>query len=182
MRALVLVGGLILVACSGASQGATDSGTDAGCDAGRDAASTDAGVDAQPMDAGHDSGSADAGYDAGQDAGTDAGPTCECASGPCCDGCHFRSASYVCATNVVTSVSCVSASVCSGYGLTLRTRRADRRCPGWASTCTGTYGLETATDVDCDSSQGFPTYPRCVDPGSNLAYCTWGPNCSTEHP
>jgi hypothetical protein len=173
MRSASLLLALVLTACGTTTTHEDDSGVDAGRDAGSAA-----------MDSGHDAGSSDSGgIDAGVDAGTDAGPTCACSTGACCDGCNFRPNSYVCATNVVRSVSCAGVSVCMmGIGDILVTTYADRRCPGGGAACTGTYGIESHVDVDCDSSQGFPTYARCVDPGSNGAYCTWGPNCSTEHP
>jgi hypothetical protein len=172
MRSASLLLALVLTACGTTTTHEDDASVDAGHDAGSAA-----------MDSGHDAGSSDSGgIDAGTDAGTDAGSTCACSTGACCDGCNFRPNTYVCATAVVTATYCSAVSVCSSYGLELVTRTEDRRCPGWNATCTGTWTNEVNTHVNCDSSQGFPTFARCVDPAAADAYCAHGPNCTTESP
>lgn len=166
---------LVLAACSSSP---VDPQIDAGQDSG---VSSDAG-----QDAGADSGF-DAGIDAGQDAGTDGGfdaaPACQCASGACCDGCYFRPNTYVCRDNVLYSTSCIGSSVCPGKGLTFRSQYDSRYCNGYSSDCGGTTFNDNTVDVNCDSSQGYPTYARCEQPADGgAAYCTWGPNCTTESP
>jgi hypothetical protein len=143
----------------------------------------DAGYDAGTFDAGRDAGSSDAGQDAGaSDAGHDSGPACACATGACCDGCNLRPTTYACAVDAVEYTTCVGQSVCPAYGLTFRTRRGDRHCSGGSTSCDGLWMNTHSVDVDCDSSQGFPSFPRCVDPPSTDAYCAKGPNCTTETP
>ncbi len=174
MRISAFVAALALAGCSSPKQGAEDSSVDAASiDAGHDAAKVDSG-----FDAGHDAGTTDAGHDAGYDAG----PTCECSAGACCDGCHFRGTNYVCDADAVQFTTCTSASICMPYGNAVRTVRGDRHCVVGSTACTGTWTDTHYVDVDCSSSQGFPTYSRCVDPAIGDAYCTWGPNCATEHP
>jgi hypothetical protein len=174
MRSALLLLTLLVTACT-SSEKSPD--PDGGVDAGRDSGAA--------VDAGHDATTpGDAGYDAGQtpDAGQDAGPTCVCASGACCDGCNLRPSIYACAVDAVEYTTCVGQSVCPAYGLTFRTRRGDRHCSGSSTACDGLWMNTHSVDVDCDSSQGFPMYARCVDPAAAEAYCAHGPNCTTESP
>lgn len=195
MRSILALLLVLNVACSGDSI-ASDSGMDGGLDGAMDAsadsatdaavdAGKDAGIDAGPKDASVDA-SAEAGVDAGPDAGpdaaVDAGPVCECSSGPCCDGCHYRPSSYICQGYTVTAVDCVGKSVCTAYGLIIQTVEAQRQCTGWKATCDGLWVNEVVSYVNCDSDRGFPPYARCVVDGPTAAHCATGPNCTTETP
>lgn len=82
---------------SGGSGSGGSSGTAAAGSAGTGGAAPDAGEAGAAGSAGADP---DAGIDAradsgGQDAAPDAAP-CECSTGPCCDGCRFRTRDHVC--------------------------------------------------------------------------------------
>ena len=88
----------------------------------------------------------DAGHDAGSDAvveldaGHDAGPTCECTTGPCCDGCHVRPSTHrclddgpvraECSTRPYPGPSCVGSDRITVY-------LGDRYCDGVATECSG---------------------------------------------
>lgn len=182
----------LLGACSGGPGEIEDATVDGAVDAARDA-SGDAGdgaVDAG--DAGHDAaleagpeGDVDAGSDAGvdamvqpdaatPDAGMDAS-ACECLSGPCCDGCMFRSAAHRCITNAPVTASCSGVNVygglCTGTN-TVTQNNGDRYCPGNASTCTGTIDIPSGSSslaIPCEpggSDWDHPTVcrPDAVDP------------------
>ena len=98
--------------------------------------------------------------DSGTDAGIDAAARCECASGPCCDGCHLRPSSYVCAHDVPVNALCSLAetwpSGCRG-GASITVQYGDHYCSGRAPVCDGIAaptGREETTACDPSGTDG----------------------------
>jgi iron(II)-dependent oxidoreductase len=98
---------------------------------------------------------------------TDTAPGCDCASGPCCDGCHFRPSTTVCATAAESTAVCSG----SGCGADVREIVSDRHCPGEASTCSGELVARPSTlKEDC------PIYRTCSEIGG--AHCVQSDTCA----
>lgn len=137
---------------------------------------------ANTSDMGADSGPfvpADAGSDAGQDTGVDSGAACECSSGPCCDGCHLRPATYAC--SVVITSGCTGNSLCQGRGRVAEVGTDTVYCTGLSESCAAT-AITTITTTDCRVPDGvnYLTYGRC-DP-TGVAHCVDGPDCASTFP
>ncbi|MCD5396217.1 MAG: DUF11 domain-containing protein [Candidatus Pacebacteria bacterium] len=64
---------------------------------------------------------------------------CECSSGPCCDGCHFKPSSAVCDVKIETQYGCPWGTGC-GADVGKRTRSKFRYCSGKSSSCNGRWG------------------------------------------
>jgi hypothetical protein len=64
---------------------------------------------------------------------------CECFSGPCCDGCHYKSSSSVCDVKIETQYGCPWGTGCSA-DVGKRTRSKFRYCSGNSSACNGRWG------------------------------------------
>ncbi len=64
---------------------------------------------------------------------------CECLSGPCCDGCRFKSSSTACDTKIETEYGCPWGTTC-GADVGKRTRTSFRYCSGNSASCTGNWG------------------------------------------
>lgn len=169
MRIVVLMGLLLVAGCddepvAGAELGMSDASVvDMGPmdhDLGVDHVALDEGV----VDAGTDAGPEDLGPG---DVGVDTGPTCECSSGPCCDGCHFRPATHVCEAERVTAASCGAAQhptpACqSGKYYAYRTV-ADVYCSGSSSACDGSTGApEDVAEACINNTACFPQYPDLI--------------------
>ncbi len=76
---------------------------------------------------------------------------CECASGPCCDGCNYRPSSHVCNTWTQYDYRC-SSTACGG-NVQRRSRDCRRYCSGSSSSCTGS--------TSCGSWSSWSTYRNC---------------------
>jgi hypothetical protein len=108
------------------------------------------------------------------------GTPCECSSGPCCDGCHFRANTHICEDDVAIAGDCdgpydqVTAS-CGGTPSIILTM-GDRYCSGSSSQCSGgtvANGITVhgfCTQVQDDGMGSMPSNPlRCMpEPGSPL--------------
>jgi|GEM_PF-952039 len=93
--------------------------------------------------------------------------TCDCSTGPCCDGCHYRSTDTVCAPAAATTTVCDG----SGCGANVREIVSDRHCPGNGSSCTGNLvALPSALKQDC------PAYKECSEAGG--AHCVASDTCT----
>ena len=123
----------------------------------------------------------DSGVDTGptsEDAGTDAA-ACECASGPCCDGCHHRPATWQCsmrADGPYTIAQCgiLMMNVCGTSGWSrIEFGRVDRWCTGESAECTGrTSGTPIFDSMPCDHDWASPWASACVLDTSALgAHC-----------
>ncbi len=93
---------------------------------------------------------------------------CECTSGPCCDGCHFRASSFMCDDDASTEYTCRDGTDC---GDDVFVRQADRYCSGTSNLCTGAlqWGQEVV-HVNCDIET-----ERC-SPGESS--CAFTPACT----
>lgn len=163
----------VLMACGtpavveDASDGDADAGppvSDSGRDAGRDAA-VDGGADAGPgCDCNVPSACCDGclaqneggactnpipgtGGEATCADGSCVGQPCACSSGPCCDGCFFRPATYQCATDVLYASRCVTIgeTACPGYTDRISESFGNQFCQGDRPDCTGS--IEHVRDV-----------------------------------
>ena len=68
--------------------------------------------------------------------------SCECTSGPCCDGCHYKNTSSVCNTETQQEYGCPWGSACgSDVGQRIKTR--NQYCSGYSASCTGAWSLWT---------------------------------------
>lgn len=95
------------------------------------------------------------------------GEPCECDSGPCCDGCFFRPATYQCATGVIYEASCWTLSdACSGYSPRIEERVGNQFCEGASAECDGEI-VHTLTRI------------RWCWTAANPVYCS-GPDGSAE--
>lgn len=130
------------------------------------------------FDTGHDSGSVDAGHDAG----FDSGPSCECqaADGACCDGCHFRAASYV-LPPVLAGTECNSTSNCGAWNRIYRQSFNDYACDGThaAPVPVGDHVVNTDCEFPSGPSGPYRQYGRCSLVGG--AHCVDGPTCGSEY-
>ena len=64
---------------------------------------------------------------------------CECSSGPCCDGCHYKPATSVCDVEIDTQYGCPWGTGC-GADVAKRTRSKFRYCSGNSASCNGRWG------------------------------------------
>lgn len=107
--------------------------------------------------------------------------TCECTSGLCCDGCHYKSAYTTCNTETQTEYGCPFGSAC-GSDVGVRTKTRNQYCSGYSSQCTGSWsnwtGLSDWRIVDyCSTTQtcyyGNPicqTSPACQSTPSYISH------------
>ncbi len=63
---------------------------------------------------------------------------CECSSGPCCDGCHYKSSGTTCNVDTETQYSCPWGTSC-GSDVGKRTRSRFQYCSGNSSSCSGSW-------------------------------------------
>jgi len=63
---------------------------------------------------------------------------CECSSGPCCDGCHYKPSTTICDVEVQTQYGCPWGLGC-GADVGKRTKSRFRYCTGDSSQCTGRW-------------------------------------------
>jgi len=64
--------------------------------------------------------------------------TCECTSGPCCDGCHYKGSWNICNTETQTEYGCPWGSAC-GSDVGVRTKTRNQYCSGYSAYCTGVW-------------------------------------------
>ena len=64
---------------------------------------------------------------------------CECSGGPCCDGCHFKSATTTCNSQTQQEYGCPWGSAC-GSDVGLRTKIKYQYCSGSNNQCIGNWG------------------------------------------
>lgn len=120
--------------------------------------------------------------DAGVDA-TNVAPGCECAEGPCCDGCYFRDETHACVT-----FGMIGPATCSGWSthrepeghVQIGSPLGDRYCSGASAGCDGVRVPRgaAAVVVDCGGTNyGLPGLPYvyCREDDSAL-----GAGCYTE--
>ena len=100
--------------------------------------------------------------------------SCECSSGPCCDGCHYRPSTYVCNTWTETDYGCPWGTDC-GDNVGVRTRTNRRYCSGTSASCNGaiSYGSWSSWSVadNCSSTE------RCAD---NDPTCNYDSSCASS--
>lgn len=94
--------------------------------------------------------------------------SCACSSGSCCDGCNYRSASYVCDNAYSTDYQCTSNSC----GADAQSRTSKRYCSGSLASCSGSITWNGwSTIQNCSSASvctsNNSTYPTCIG-------CTYG--------
>jgi len=95
--------------------------------------------------------------------------TCECTSGSCCDGCHYKSSSNTCNSETQTEYGCPWGSAC-GSDVGIRTKIRYQFCPGYSASCTGSWG----------NWSGLSDW-RVVDYCSNEETCVYGnPACQPK--
>lgn len=96
-----------------------------------------------------------------------AGAPCDCTSGECCDGCHFRPSSHVCDPGVDESYGCIGSGCGSDVSVSVR----DRLCSGFSAGCDGGYSAwssaelyaECSSDEECtDGSQSCSASQSCT--------------------
>ncbi|RJO70467.1 MAG: DUF1566 domain-containing protein [Myxococcales bacterium] len=77
---------------------------------------------------------------------------CECSSGDCCDGCNYRSSSYVCEIDAISEYGCPWGTAC---GNNVGVRSKDRYCTGGSNSCSGSYGAwkDWFPEDDCSSTE-----------------------------
>ncbi len=63
---------------------------------------------------------------------------CECSSGPCCDGCHYKSSAAICDVEVKTQYGCPWGTGC-GADVAKRTKSRFRYCSGDSAECNGRW-------------------------------------------
>jgi len=64
---------------------------------------------------------------------------CECASGPCCDGCHYKNSSTSCSFETQSEYACPWGTGC-GSNVGKRTRTRLQYCSGDNNQCNGNFG------------------------------------------
>jgi len=76
---------------------------------------------------------------------------CQCSSGPCCDGCLYRSSGYKCADDITTEYGCPFGTA---LGSDTYVRHQDQYCSGSSASCTGTLTWDNWTiSKDCNAGQ-----------------------------
>lgn len=64
---------------------------------------------------------------------------CECTTGPCCDGCHYKTTAAICDTESSVEYGCPWGTGCgSDLGKRIQTRY--KYCSGYNATCSGNWG------------------------------------------
>ncbi len=66
-------------------------------------------------------------------------PLCECSSGPCCDGCHYKNSAQTCNFETQTDYGCPWGLQC-GVDVGKRTRTRLQYCSGSSFQCNGRFG------------------------------------------
>lgn len=104
------------------------------------------------------------------------GALCECSSGECCDGCHFRARSYFLGEKIYsTRCEIASPDSCPGYSKYIYEAFSNQFCCGDSATCTRwamtTQGILTTKEHDiscktdntivCIETNGAPTCQPC---------------------
>lgn len=103
-------------------------------------------------------------------AGSCVGETCECSSGPCCDGCFLRPATEVCQADIVYDSHCESPSAaCPGYSARISESFGDRYCSGTSSACDGSVEHVRTVSRECWSASN-PVF--CEEIVEGMATCT----------
>lgn len=104
--------------------------------------------------------------------------SCECSSGPCCDGCHYRSSSYTCNTQTNTLYGCPWGAGC-GSDVGKQTKTQYKYCSGSNSSCNGSLSAWTslsgwsvadtcsAGEVCVGGKSVCETAPTCLKPINN---------------
>jgi hypothetical protein len=108
---------------------------------------------------------------------------CECAEGPCCDGCHFLAADVVCVDDgMIGPATCAGWSEINEPGnRRIASPLGDRYCSGASSLCDGMRAPRgaAAVETDCGSGNyGLPGRPNvyCREDDSALgASCVPAP-------
>ncbi len=82
---------------------------------------------------------------------------CECSSGPCCDGCHYRSENWVCGSDSQSQYGCPWGTSC-GSNVGVKTRIRLKYCSGKSAVCDGKTGpwlgwSQWKVADDCNSSE-----------------------------
>jgi hypothetical protein len=102
------------------------------------------------------------------------GTVCQCSSGPCCDGCFFRPASFACIDDGPITATCTGpdfyGGLCPGVSR-IHLQYGDRFCTGASSACTGTkVPSAVTTDGPCEPGGSNPEMPNVcrVDAGDPL--------------
>ncbi|MBI5697962.1 MAG: hypothetical protein HZC29_05675 [Thaumarchaeota archaeon] len=97
---------------------------------------------------------------------------CVCTSGACCDGCQYRSSTYICNSAYATDYGCPDGTAC---GNDVKVRYKTRSCSGTSSSCDGTISSDWGSwslAADCSASQ------YCVDDVSTCqSQCSSGACC-----
>ena len=100
---------------------------------------------------------------------------CECSSGICCDGCHYRSSSYICDWDDELDYGCPWGTG-PGDNAGWRIRSKPRYCSGLSSSCSGSWGSWSAWSAwyleDSCSSSEYCSGGACV-----ACECTSGVCC-----
>ncbi|MBU4022951.1 hypothetical protein KJ591_01150, partial [Patescibacteria group bacterium] len=100
---------------------------------------------------------------------------CECSSGDCCDGCNYRSSSYVCNTWTQYNYQCTGTAC--GNDAQSQSRTNTQKCTGSSASCTGsiTYGTYSSWSTIDDCSL---TTEKCTTDNSTYASCYSDASCS----
>jgi len=109
---------------------------------------------------------------------------CECTSGPCCDGCHYKPAYQTCGTDYQQDYGCPWGTIL-GSDVGVRTRSRYQFCSGYTSSCSGSWGNWSYSDWNvasfCNNSQtcssGSPTCQTTnppVNPPTYILHYTKG--------
>lgn len=163
MRHVIATLSLVLMAaCSDGDGVPSDATAEGGRDAEVDA--SDSSIQDADLDATMDASAPDA-SDSGMDSSM-----CACSSGPCCDGCGFRPASYVCAITHPFPSSCAGSSTfCGGKARRLDLIENEVHCSGSGSACNGAT-VDTSRSIDCyePTPGNFEQYGVCMPPAGEL--------------
>jgi hypothetical protein len=98
---------------------------------------------------------------------------CECTSGVCCDGCHYRSSSYVCDPEYDVQYGCPWGTSC---GDDVGVRYKQRYCSGNSASCTGSISSWTPWAVAdyCSSTE------TCQEGNPNCVSCSVPVQCTSS--
>ncbi len=99
---------------------------------------------------------------------------CECSSGPCCDGCHYKSSGTTCNVDTQTQYSCPWGTSC-GSDVGKRTRSRFQYCSGESSSCSGNWSSWTdwgnwRVADSCSASEVCRTGSSVCHYSSNCVY------------
>ena len=113
--------------------------------------------------------------DGDEETDTDTDAVCVCTSGPCCDGCHYRTSSYVCNDNLAVDYQCVG----SACGDDAQKKTQVMTCSGASADCNGAtvWGYWTThencgPDKKCESDN--QTYASCSSNDACTLSCSSG--------